>query len=283
MEPKPLKSQTDLFLYVFLLSHPRVLAPAQDHELWGGEGPGPHQWAHAASQGWGEPCGSLHGEDEYVRGQRHGWQQQHPVMCCPSLRTMPLLLCWAAKHCQNRESRPQNIEINQAHRQNMKSAANLKRAEGVIFFTTACHGAVGGRKRPLSLNCLKVVSACCSLSYFNYRLNRWWLCWSERWQNVSTLQGLAGDLIAASMPHKPSYCFMKRLLSLSHKFTLLVLSSRTTLWDIKQNKSKQDAYLWKNLQGSLTSGLEFIDLPCSKMPLLLRGREARGLAWPPQI
>ena len=68
-------------------------------QLWRGQGPGPHQRAHATSQGWGEPRGSLHGEDEYVGGQWHGWQQQHPVMGCLSLRTVPLLRC-AARHCQ---------------------------------------------------------------------------------------------------------------------------------------------------------------------------------------
>lgn len=56
-------------------------------------------------------------------------------MCCLSLRTVPLLRC-AARHCQIRIW-ASNIEIKQAHRQNMKSEANLKQAKRSFFFMTA--------------------------------------------------------------------------------------------------------------------------------------------------
>lgn len=61
-------------------------------------------------------------------------EPQNRAAVAPRSKTLP-----------NREFRPQSIEINQAHRQNMKSAANLKRAnKKVIFFMTACHRTVWG-------------------------------------------------------------------------------------------------------------------------------------------
>lgn len=60
------------------------------------------------------------------------WASDRPAVALCS-RTLP-----------NREFRPQNIEINRAHRQNMKSATNLQWAKKVIFSMTVCHCTVGG-------------------------------------------------------------------------------------------------------------------------------------------
>lgn len=137
----------------------------------------------------------------------------------------------------NREFRPQNIEINQAHRQNMKICSKSKTGEKGHFFHDSMSSHSRGRGEPgftaegrdeerpegCSLTeevWLRVVSACCSLSQFNYRLNCWGLCCSECWQmSAPSLQGPTEDIIAVSMPHKSFYCFMKCLLWITHKFT----------------------------------------------------------------
>lgn len=94
-----------------------------------------------------------------------------------------IALC--SKTLPNRKFRPQNIEIKQAHRQNIKSAANLKWAKKAIYFMTVCHRTDGeggltaeGKDKERPEGCsltesvwFKVVSACCSLSQFNYRLH----------------------------------------------------------------------------------------------------------------
>lgn len=60
-------------------------------------------------------------------------------------QSVPLLRC-AAALLPNGEFRPQNIEINQAHRQNMKSATNLQRATKGNFFhgSMSLHSRGGG-------------------------------------------------------------------------------------------------------------------------------------------
>lgn len=83
----------------------------------------------------------------------------------------------------------------------------------------------GDKERPAGCSLteivwLKVVSACCSLSQFNYRLNCWRLCRSECWQmSAPSLQGPTEGIIAVSMPHKSFYCFIKCWLWITHKFT----------------------------------------------------------------
>ena len=126
----------------FPFSHPGVLPTAQDHQLRGGQGPGSHQRAHAASQGRGEPRGSLHGEDEYVRGERHRRQQQPAVMLLSGTRSVSLVRC-ASRTSLHWEFRPQEHK-NQTGPQTEREICNqTTTGERLLLSMTVGHSTAG--------------------------------------------------------------------------------------------------------------------------------------------
>lgn len=203
----------DSFCFLFL-SYSWVLPAAQDHQLWGGKGLRPHQWAHAAPQGWSEPRGSFHGQNEYVRGKRHGRQQQHPVMCCLGLRK-PCHCCAVQQDfCLNRKIRASELRNKTGPQVEHEICGKSKnRWKKVFYFMMARHctaGGLGGRKgsqEPTGYSLtaknvwLSVVSDC--RPFLNSTMD--WIvggfCCFESWHTCAPpSQGLTEDILAVSMP-----------------------------------------------------------------------------------